>query len=150
MPYDISATGFTAIVQADKTFPQGFQLSAWADDADPFDLPAAAIAETAMDVNGNLVSWSAPQPQAITLNVIPGSEEDNNLRVLLEANTAKRGRRAAGDLITIVASYGDGSILTARNGKITQGPRGVSVANAGRHKSNEYTFVFQDFDFVRA
>jgi|SRR5690625_410219 len=150
MVHDISATGFTAIVQASQTFPQGFQLTSFADDADPFDLPVSTIAETAMDINGNLVTWSAPQPQEVQFNVQPGSDEDNNLRALLEANTAKRGRRAAGDLITVVASYGDGSILTARNGKITQGPRGVSVASAGRHKSNAYTFVFQDFDFVRA
>ncbi len=53
-------------------------------------------------------------------------------------------------MITLVASYGDGSITTARNGRITGGCRGNSVAGVGRLKSKQYTFIFQDFDRVRA
>lgn len=61
----------------------------------------------------------------------------------------QKGRRHAGDIITFVASYGDGSTVTARNGKITNGSRGNSAASAGRLKSKAYTFVFQDFDSTR-
>ena len=107
------------------------------------------IAQTGMDINGNLVSWSTPTPQTVTINVLAGSEEDQNLAILLDANTAKRGRRAAGDNITMVASYGNGSTTTARNGRITNGSRGSSVSSAGRLKSKQYIFVFQDFDFTR-
>lgn len=49
----------------------------------------------------------------------------------------------------MVASYGSGATTTARNGRITSGSRGNSVAGAGRLKSKQYTFVFQDFDFTR-
>lgn len=49
----------------------------------------------------------------------------------------------------MVASYGNGSTTTARNGRITNGSRGSSVAGVGRLKSKQYTFVFQDFDFTR-
>ncbi|WP_237386226.1 phage tail fiber protein [Xenorhabdus sp. Sc-CR9] len=147
---DVSATGLSLVIQATKTFPSGIQITQFADDADPLDLPAVDIAQTGMDINGNLVAWSAPTPQAVTINVLAGSEEDENLSILLEANTAKRGRRHAGDIITIVASYGDGSTTTARNGKITNGSRGNSAASAGRLKSKQYTFVFQDFDRTRA
>ncbi|MGX8826293.1 phage tail fiber protein, partial [Proteus mirabilis] len=45
---------------------------------------------------------------------------------------------------------GDGSITTARYGRITDGCRGISVAGAGRLKSKQYTFIIQDFDRVRA
>ncbi|CDG21068.1 conserved protein of unknown function [Xenorhabdus poinarii G6] len=147
---DVSATGLSLVIQATKTFPSGIQISQFADDADPLDLPAVDIAQTGMDINGNLVSWSTPTPQTVTINVLAGSEEDENLSILLEANTAKRGRRHAGDIITLVASYGDGSTTTARNGKITNGSRGNSAASAGRLKSKQYTFVFQDFDRTRA
>ena len=146
---DVSATGLALVVQASKTFPSGIFITQFADDADPLDLPAVDIAQTGMDINGNLVSWSTPTPQTVTINVLPGSEEDQNLAILLDANTAKRGRRAAGDNITMVASYGNGSTTTARNGRITNGSRGSSVAGAGRLKSKQYTFVFQDFDFTR-
>lgn len=150
MAYDVSATGFSLTVTADKTFAQGFLCTAFADDADPFDLPAATVAEVSMNANGELVTWSSPQPQEVTINVLPGTDEDKNLMSLLDANTARKGRRAAGDIITMVASYGDGSTMTARNGKITQGSRGMGVASAGRHKSKAYTFAFQDFDYSRA
>ena len=146
---DVSATGLALVVQASKTFPSGIFITQFADDADPLDLPAVDIAQTGMDINGNLVSWSTPTPQTVTINVLAGSEEDQNLAILLDANTAKRGRRAAGDNITMVASYGNGSTTTARNGRITNGSRGSSVAGAGRLKSKQYIFVFQDFDFTR-
>ncbi|CDH07550.1 hypothetical protein KKJ22_16020 [Xenorhabdus bovienii] len=147
---DVSATGLSLVIQATKTFPSGIQITQFADDADPLDLPAVDIAQTGMDINGNLTVWSTPTPQTVTMNVLAGSEEDENLSILLEANTAKRGRRHAGDVITLVASYGDGSTTTARNGKITNGSRGNSAASAGRLKSKQYTFVFQDFDRTRA
>ncbi|MDM3792613.1 phage tail fiber protein, partial [Proteus mirabilis] len=78
-------------------------------DADPFDLPAVDIAQTGMDINGNWVTWSTPTPQTVTINVLAGSEEDENHAILLESNTARRGQRHAGVIITMVASYGDGS-----------------------------------------
>ena len=37
---------------------------------DPLDLPAVDITATAIDINGNLVSWSAPTPQTVTINVL--------------------------------------------------------------------------------
>lgn len=147
---DVSATGLSLLIQASVTFPAGIPVTAFADDADPLDLPAIDIASTAMDINGNLVSWSTPLPQTVTINVLPGSEEDNNLTILFEANTARRGRRHAGDKITMVAQYADGSTVTARNGKMTNGSRGKSAASGGRLKSKAYTFVFQDFDTTRA
>ncbi|WPC97867.1 phage tail fiber protein [Proteus terrae] len=147
---DISATGLSLIIQASNTFPAGIPITTFSDEGDPLDLPAVDITATAVDINGNLVSWSAPTPQAVTINVLAGSEEDENLAILLDANTARRGRRHASDIITLVASYGDGSITTARNGRITNGSRGNSISNNARFKSKQYTFVFQDFDRVRA
>ncbi|PNL50237.1 hypothetical protein CEP63_013930 [Proteus mirabilis] len=147
---DISATGLSLIIQASNTFPAGIPITTFSDEGDPLDLPAVDITATAVDINGNLVSWSAPTPQTVIINVLAGSEEDENLAILLDANTARRGRRHASDIITLVASYGDGSITTARNGRITNGSRGNSISNNARLKSKQYTFIFQDFDRVRA
>ena len=146
---DVSASGSTIALFASKTFPASFLMTQFADDADPFDMAAVTVAETAMDINGNLITWSTPTPQEITINVLAGSEEDKNLSIILEANLAKRGRRPAGDVITLVKSYANGDVLTARNGKITQGTRGTGVSSAGRMKSKAFTLVFQDFDMVR-
>lgn len=147
---DISATGISLLVKADKTFPNGFTVTQFADDADPFDLPSLEIAATAMNVNGELVTWSSPQPINPTLNVIPGSEDDNNLATLFEANRAAAGKTVTRDIITIVANYPDGSTVTLSNGKMTSGFPGKSVASAGRMKSKAYSFMFQDLALTRA
>lgn len=144
MTTDISGTGLSILVRASNTFPAGFTVTQFADDADPFDLPALEIASTAMSVNGELVTWSSPQPIIPTLNVIPGSEDDNNLSILFEANRAAGGKTVARDIITMVAVYPDGSTVTVSGGKMTSGFPGKSIASAGRMKSKAYTFAFQD------
>lgn len=144
MTQDISATGLSLLVRGSKTFPAGFTVTMFADDADPFDLPALTVAATAMNVNGELVTWSSPQPILPTINVIPGSPDDNNLAILFEANRAAAGKTVARDIITIVATYPDGSTVTVSNGKLLSGFPGKSVASAGRMKSKAYAFAFQD------
>lgn len=147
---DISATGLSLTIRASETFPSGFTFTEFADDADGFDLPAMDIASTAMNVNGDLVTWSSPQPITPTINAIPGSEGDENLAVLFEANRAARGKRVARDIITIVANYPDGSTVTLANGKMTNGFPGKSIASGGRMKSKAYVFAFQDISGTRA
>lgn len=147
---DISATGLSLTIKASVTFPSGFTFNEFADDADPFDLPALEIGSQAMNVNGDLVSWSSPQPVMPTINAIPGSDGDNNLQILFEANRAAKGKRIARDVITIVANYPDGSTLTLSNGKMMSGFPGKSVASAGRLKSKAYTFAFQDISTTKA
>lgn len=148
--YDISATGVSARCLASVTFPMGFSMTAFADDADPFDIPAIDIASAAMNVNGDLVTWSSPTPINITVNVIPGSDEDNNLGVIFEANRAGKNKLHARDIITIVLSYPDGSTATLSEGKMTTGVPGNSPASAGRIKSKAYTFAFQNLSRTRA
>jgi hypothetical protein len=147
---DVSAQGFTLVLRASQTFPNGFTITEVADDADPFDIPAVEIASTAMNVNGDLVTWSSPTPMTPTINVIPGSESDKNLSILWGANRAARGKRNARDVITLVASYPDGSTKTFSEGKMTSGMPGGSVASGGRIKTNAYVFAFQDFSQTRA
>lgn len=146
---DISATGIALLIKASRTFPQGFAVTQFADDADPFDLPALTIAATAMNVNGDLVTWSSPQPILPTINVIPGSDDDNNLAILFEANRAAGGKTTARDIITMVAVYPDGSTVSLSNGKMLSGFPGKSIASAGRMKSKAYAFAFQDIAVTR-
>lgn len=147
--YDISAIGVSARVIASLTFPVGFTITEFADDADPFDLPAIDIATPSMNVNGDLLVYSAATPINITLNVIPGSEADNNLSVIFEANRPGKNKRHAGDIITIVANYPDGASLMLSEGKMTNGVPGNSPASAGRIKSKAFTFAFQNLSRTR-
>lgn len=149
MSYDISATGLSMRCIASNTMPSGFTVTAFADDADPFDLPAMDIASAAMNVNGDLVTWSAPTPILITINVIAGSEDDNNLGVVFEANRAGKNKQAARDIITLVGVYPDGTSISLSDGKMTNGVPGKSPASGGRIKSKAYTFAFQNLSRTR-
>lgn len=142
---DISAFGIRVRVVASNTFPAGFTVTQFADDADSMTVEPQTIAETAMGVNGDLVAWSSANPLPLVLNVIPNSEDDKNLQVLLEANRVGRGKRSARDVITITAVYPDNSVGTWATGVITMGRVGNSIASAGRLQSKPYTFSFERF-----
>jgi len=140
---DISGNGMEISVKGSVTFPSGFSVTSFADDSDPFDIPEIQIADTAMGVNGDLVSWSTPAPIVFSLSIIPNSEDDKNLAILFEQNRAAKNKKSAKDIVTITGIYPDGSKITLNNGVITNGSVGNSVASAGRLKSKTYTFAFQ-------
>lgn len=141
---DISGFGFQVNLIASRTFPIGIILTQFADDTDPFDLPALQIADSAMGINGDLISWSKANPIKVTLSLVPGGIDDINLGILLEANRVGRGKVGAKDIITLTGMYPDGRFITLINGIITDGMPGNSVASAGRLKSKTYNFSFEN------
>jgi hypothetical protein len=142
-PHDISGFGMRINIIASQTFPSGFMVTQFADDADPFDLPSIQIADKAMGLNGDLVVWSKAAPIDVTINVIPGGEDDRNLQALTEANRVSKGKHSARDTITMTRIDVDGESLTMTNGRLTDAPVGSSVASAGRKKTSAYTFTFE-------
>lgn len=141
---DISGFGLSVRVLASNTFPAGFTVTEFADDADPLDIAAAAIADKAMGLNGHLITWSKATPIPAVINTIPGSDADTNLAILLEANRVGKGKRSAKDVITLVVSYPDGGVLSLLQGRLIEGMSGRSVASAGRQKTRPYTFSFEN------
>lgn len=142
---NISATGLEVTVRASQTFPQGFTVTAFADDADPLDGPNVDIGDSAMGVNGDLVVWNTPVPLEITLNVLPGTEDDRNLELLAEANRMAKGKISARDNITMTFRYPvAGKRFTLVNGHLRSIPPVYSAASGGRIKSRAYTFRFEN------
>lgn len=140
---DVSGFGLRVRLVASATFPAGIDISQFADDADPFDLPSIQVADKAMGLNGDMVTWSKANPLLVTLNVIPNGEDDRNLSVLLEANRPARGKLPARDRVTLTGIYPDGKSVTLSEGVLTDGMPGLSVASAGRLKSKSYAFAFE-------
>lgn len=143
MTQDISGFGLVLNVVASATFPAGFVVTQFADDSDPFDIPAVQIADKAMGVNGDLVVWSRAVAIDVNISVIPGSPDDVNLNILAQANRPGRGKAPALDSITLTGVYPDGTSITLQSGRLINAPFGKSVASAGRLKSKTYTFTFQ-------
>lgn len=144
MTTDISAFGVRVQIFATSTFPTGISITQFADDADSLDVPQQQIADKAMGVNGDLIVWSKANPLNVTLNVIPGSDDDRNLSVLLEANRVARGKRGARDAITLTVLYPDGTTQTYSGGRITDGTPGKALASSGRMKTKAYAFTFEN------
>lgn len=146
MAIDTSAFGLKVILTASFTFPQGIEITQFADDTDPLDIAAIQVRDKAMGLNGDLVTWSKAIPVPLVLGVLANSDDDLNLQALLKANRPSRGRRAALDEITASVVYPDGSIQRLLRGVITDGIIGGPVASSGRLKSKPYTFAFEDIE----
>ena len=141
---DIAGFGLGVHLVASNTYPVGIPLSAFADDADPMDIPGIELTQVAMGLNGDLITWSSANPIVVTLNMIPNGVEDIALSALAERNRTGRGKASAKDVITLVAVYPDGRIVTFTQGVITNAPPASGVASSGRLKSKAYAFAFEN------
>ena len=141
---NISAYGSEVVLIASITFPVGITISAFSDDADGVDVPSIQVSDKAMGVNGDLVTWSRAQPLNLTINVIPDSDDDINLGILLENNRVGRGKLIVQDVITLNVSYPTGKTVTFSTGVITDGMPATSFTSAGRFKTKPYSFTFQN------
>jgi len=141
---DISGFGLIATVKASVTFPVGVPITQFADDIDPLDIAALELAQTAMGLNGNLITWSKPNPIMATLAVVPGSLDDIALGIIAEANRVAAGKRPARDIITLTLVYPSGNVITLSKGAITSAIPGNPVASQGRMKSKPYIFAFEN------
>lgn len=144
MSNDISGFGLKVSLVATTTFPTGINITQFADDADAVDSPSIAIGDAAMGLNGDLVTWSKAVPLPLTLNVIPGSNDDQNLAILLENNRVGAGKISTRDTVVLIITYPDGATVTFTNGKILDGMSATSVSNQGRKKSKPYMFKFEN------
>jgi len=143
MVQDVSGFGTTVQIVASNTFPVGFPVTQFADDSDPVDFASIQIADTAMGLNGDLVTWARAASLPVVLNVIPGGEDDLNLQILADANRVAQGKNSANDSITLTIVYPDGSIATFTGGKIVSGTFGKPISSAGRLKTRSYAFSFE-------
>lgn len=146
---EIGGFGLVVSLRASTTFPAGMVIEQFADDADPFDFPDIQIADVAMGLNGDLLSWSKAIPLTVTLSVVPESTDDNNLAVLLAANRVGKSKQSALDEITLVGQYPSGAVVTLTGGKMTNGSISNSVASSGRMKSKQYKFAFENIIIAR-
>lgn len=146
MANDVSVFGARVTLYASQTFPTGFLISQFADDADPFDTPSLQIADKAMGANGDLVVWSKANPIILNLSLIPDSDDDFNVGVVFESNRIGRGKFGARDVINVTVIYPSGDVVNFNNGKIMEGPPASSASSAGRLKSKTYMFAFESMN----
>ena len=140
----ISGFGLQVRIVALPAFPKGFDITQFPDDSDPVEVQDLQIADAAMGLNGDLMSWTQAQPIELSLSVFPNQEDDKNLSQLLESNRAGRMKIATEDSITLIVTYPDGKTTTFLNGIITGGTPMTGSTSSGRLKTKTYTFKFEN------
>ncbi len=140
-----NVSGFATVINliASVTFPVGLTVTQVADDSDPLDFASVKIADAAMGVNGDLITWSRATPLPMVISVIPGSTDDVNLQTLADANRVAQGKNSANDIITATVIYPDGTSVILNGGVITDGQFGKSISSAGKLKTKAYAFSFE-------
>ena len=147
---NISGFGLEARLVASSTFPTGITLTAFSDDGDALDTPDFQVADTGFGLNGDMVVWAKPGGIEAGFSIIPTSQDDVNLDVLMEANRVGKGKRGARDIVDIVVSYPNGTIVTFSSGIMVLGALTPGVQQQGRFKTRVYRFRFEKITKVNA
>jgi len=149
MTINISGFGTKAILRASISFPTGFTISQWAHDVDPIEINELPVGDGEMNVNGTLVTWSKATRVEVNLSVVPTSQDDVNLSILLNAARPGVGKLVIPDLMTLILIYPITSLFsrprtfTYTNGKIISGTLGNALTSTGMLKSKTYNFIFE-------
>lgn len=144
MTVNISGFGTKVTLVSTITFPYGFQLSAFSDDVDPIDIEDYQAADHEMLLDGGMFSYQMANPIKATIRIIPNSDDDENMKIVMEMARVKQNIIQLPDFIILTISYPDGSILILSKGYIRKGPISNSVQAAGRMRSNSYELVFAE------
>lgn len=129
---------------ASNTHPIGIAIESFPDDVDPISFSPINIKEMQMDLNGNPVSWAVGAVIPVNISVIPGSDDDEQLYVLFNANRASGFMSPKRDEITLTISYPDNSMKIFSKGRIISGTPSIGAAASGRMTTKTYGFAFAD------
>jgi hypothetical protein len=140
---NVAGTGITVTLTSTTTFSIPAILTNFPDDSDPLDVGDVTIGDTAMGLNGNLMTWRMPPVYEVTLSVIPNTIDDTLLTHLANMNSAGRFKFSTEDNITLSAFYpATGTLVTYTDGVIVGAPGGTSTDGSGRQKSKSFIFRF--------
>ena len=141
--YSVSASGTTILLTATKSFPVGFEISAFGKDNDPFDIPDLEVADAEIDLNNNFYYWGLDNPIETTINVAQNTDECKNLDVLFKRNGKTKNR--ALDQISLVKIFPDGTQFMLTEGIITKGGIGKPMDSTGKLKNKQFYFKFNSY-----
>lgn len=141
---NISGFGTSLTIVALSSFPFGFNVTKFADDVDPISHKEVEPIGYERLYDGSLFFFNQNAPIEVSLSVVPGSEDDINLKILLQAQKGGIKFIPIPDVTSMILNYPMGKVMLT-NGSIVKGPFFDSIADTSRKKSNTYTFVFANF-----
>lgn len=142
---DVSGFGTGITIVATTSFPMGFKLSQFADDADPVVFDETETSDFELLYDGSLFVYDQASAIKMSVSVIPGSDDDINLKLLLQSRKSTPKIIPLPDTVIAYIGYGGGGSVILSNGGVVKGPLADSITAQGRKKANTYSFVFGSF-----
>ena len=142
---NISGFGTKVTVVALQSFPYGFTIKEFADDEDPITFEEVEPVGYEILLDGSLFAFDKGAAVLVSVAVIPGSEDDINLKMLLQSRKGSSSFIPLPDITSMVIQYPQNGLVALSNGSILSGPLGDSIVSSGRLKGNIYKFVFGSF-----
>lgn len=142
---DISGFGTGITIVATTSFPVGFTLSSFADDEDPLSVENTEVSGYEKLYDGTIFTYDKTSPLLLSVGVMPNSEDDANLKILLQMRKSSASILPLPDTTSMVICYPDGGKVAMSNGTMLSGPLADSLTAQGRKKGNVYHFVFGTF-----
>ncbi|WGN90789.1 hypothetical protein [Burkholderia phage vB_BglM_WTB] len=142
---DVTGFGTSILIAAIQTFPIGFELTQFADDVDPIQFENVETTGYEFLYDGTPFFFDKASVIRVTVSVVPGSEDDQNLKILLQARKGSQSIIPIPDTTTMTITYPDGGRVILATGSILTGAIADSVSTEGRRKGNSYTFAFGTF-----
>lgn len=140
----VGGFGTSVTILAMKTFPVGFTVEKFADDVSPIDFGETQIADHEFMVDGRIFSFETGAAISVKIGVIPGTDDDENLSILLNANKSVLRMGGIPDLCFMTINYPFQAPIVLNNGYLRVGKFGTSIAETGRGKGKVYEFVFSE------
>jgi len=138
--------GFGVVISliATKTFPVGLTLSKFSDDVSPIEFSESQVADHEFLVDGDIISFETSSAVTVKIGVIPGSDDDDNLSIMLNSNKSIFRIGGLPDLMIMSILYPNQPGIVLNRGYIRSGSLGTSMSEAGRGKGKQFEFIFAE------
>lgn len=138
----VGGFGTKIVIVAVSTFPSGFTIEKFADDKDPLMARPYEPFGYEQLYDGSIYAFDRAAPIEVDISVIPDTEDDINLKVLLQASKGGFSILPFDDSVHAVITYPNNGRVILSQGSILSGPILDNIVKEGRKESNTYRFVF--------
>jgi len=161
---DISAVGaFVTLKMKGNGKYKGTTITEFSDEGTPFECPDVDLSDNRKNLNGQMISSRQPSVYTVSVTVIPGSRNDQDLSELAQQAALQPGSiTPISDLIidTLelnVPEIDESSAYSGvagrnkvrkykwMNGRFKSAPTGPSTSAEGRMSARTYTFEFEKY-----
>ncbi len=142
---DVSGFGTSVVILSTASFPVGFSVTQFAHDKKPLIVDTTRPIGSVELYDGSLFFFNKTAPIRIHIAVIAGSDDDMNMKIMLQSRKSAVKIIPLPDVTTMTITYGDGGRVMLANGSIIEGPLADTISQDGQRESNTYTFEFGSF-----